>query len=542
MAKHSLFVGAVSLTLLGACSGNVARSDAAGGSGGSGGGGLGDSFQAGGSSSSAIKGSGGAPSKGIGEVQSKGSGGAPSKGSGGAPSKATGEGGNSGLKGLAGGESLGGAGAGSGNAGSGGGSAGSGSAGAGGSGTTSLHITSARAFPGSQIAMVGLRVAIDSQDTAVVVGPSATSNTGDPGPAVTWVPVNGTIRQKVFANEPTPNAIAVDPSDAVWLTGQLEHAATFGGTTVQATSSGYYLVKLGPDGKNIFTKAIVRAETNTVWDGGYSIAFDSAGNAYVVGILVLGDPDFHCTVLVNKFSPSGTLLADRVFHSTSPMQAMARDVAFAPNGDLVIAGVFDETLQVGTTKLTSASGQYSNGFVAILDPADLAPKRAFSFGGANYYDTATSVDVTSTGALRVSGILAGASSIGGKGVQAQTGGSAFIAELTPTGTANWVHLIQGSVSGIVWQTSTRADDQTFAVGRVDGAQTAFFSVIDGAGTLTSPVSFTGAGQNGALATAADRHGGVWVAMEGSGSTSFGSATVFGASSEPLVNWLVHIEP
>jgi len=390
--------------------------------------------------------------------------------------------------------------------------------------------------------MVGLRVAVDSQDTAVVLGPSTTSNTGDPGPAVTWIPVTGPIRQKVFANEPTPNAMAVDASGAVWLTGHLEQAATFGGSTVEATRTGYYLAKLGPDGQNLFTKAIVRTEENTVWDGGYSITFDGDGNAYVVGILVLGDPGFHCSVLINKFSPAGALLADRVFHSASPMAAMANDVAIAPNGDLVIAGGFDETLQVGTTTLTSASGQYSNGFVAILDPADLSPKRAFSFGGANYYDTSTSIDVTSTGSLRVSGVLAGASSIGGIGIQAQLGGSAFVADLNPSGTANWVRLIQGDHSGVVFQTSTRADDRTFAVGRIDGSGTALFAALDGSGTLTFPVSLTGAGQNGALATATDRHGGVWVAMEGSGSTTFGSAPVVGASNEPLVNWLVHIEP
>jgi hypothetical protein len=432
-----------------------------------------------------------------------------------------------------------------GNAGGSGGSAGgSGGSANGGNGSGPLRITSARAFPAMQMAMVGVRVAVDSQDTAVVVGPSSTSNSGDdPGPTVTWIPTTGAMRKKTFANEPTPRAMAVDAADAVWLTGSLERPAAFGGTTVPASSFGYYLAKLGSDGSNLFTKAIVREESDTVWDGGYSITFDRDGNAYVVGILVLAAPEFHCAVLVNKFSPSGTLLADSVFHSTSAMQASANDAAIAPNGDLVVVGSFDETLEIGETKLTSASGQYQNGFVAILNAADLSPKQAFSFGGKNYYDGARAIDVTSTGALRVSGVLAGASSIGGKSVQAQTGGSAFIAELTAAGTANWVRLIQGDAQGIVWQTSTDANDRTFAVGSlVGGSSSALFAAIDQAGNLTFPVQLTGAGQNGALATAIDRHGGVWVALEGSGSSKFGNVPSIGASNDSLANWLVHIEP
>ena len=442
------------------------------------------------------------------------------------------------------GSARGGSGNGGGSAATGGSAGGGGSVGSsGGNSNGSLHVTSARAFPAaSVIPFVGLKVAVDSQDTAVVLGPTITSFTGDPGPALTWISNTAQVRTKDFANEPTPRAMAVDAADAVWLTGPLDQPATFGGTTVQATSSGYYLVKLSSDGSNVFTKAIVREEPGTVWDGGYSIAFDRDGNAYVAGILVLSAPEFHCSVLVNKFSPSGALLADAVFPSTSSMQATASDVAIAPNGDLVVVGNFDETLQVGTTKLISASGQYSNGFIAILNASDLSAKKAFSFGGANYYDAGKAIEITSSGALRVSGILAGASSIGGNSVQAQTGGSAFIAELTPAGTANWVRLIQGDSQGIVWDTSTTTNDRTFAVGSVNGNNSALFAALDRDGNLTFPVQLTGASQNGALATAIDRHGGVWVALEGSGSSKFGTVQPIGASSEPTANWLVHIEP
>ncbi len=175
-----------------------------------------------------------------------------------------------------------------------------------------------------------------------------------------------------------------------------------------------------------------------------------------------------------------------------------------------------------------------------MDP-DLSVKHAQSFGGANFYDAAHAIDITSTGALRISGALAGSSNIGGTPVQANAGGSAFIAELTPAGTTNWVDVLGGE--GIVFQSSTGIDDRTFAVGRIDGDYNTAFLLETGPGaTLTFPLAINVGSTNGATATAADRHGGVWVSVESVGATSFGTSVASAVDPTLLTNFLVHLEP
>jgi hypothetical protein len=389
---------------------------------------------------------------------------------------------------------------------------------------------------------LGLRVAVNSQDTAVVLGPSATS-TVDPGPMLTWVPRTGSPTKKTFAGDVTPSVMALDGADAIWLAGQLWKPVTFGGSQVAADPSSYYLVKLNADGSNVFTKAVARTESNLLGITVYGIAFDGQGNAYVAGGLMIDSASLTSAVFVSKFSPAGALLMDRVFQDDDT-QALAFDVAIAPNGDVVIAGMFDATLHVGSTTLTSLAGTSTNGFVAVLNAADLAPKNAFSFGGAEGYDVAYAVDVVSSGAVRVAGGMSAASTIAGTPVSAGASGTAFVAEVTATGNrADFVDLI--GAQGIAFQTSTDAADRTFVAGRLDGAtHDAFLAIVAPDGGLTMPWRHdTGAAANGATTVAADRHGGVWVGGELQGRVDLGMGAI-GDTSDPtaFTNFLLHFEP
>ena len=114
--------------------------------------------------------------------------------------------------------------------------------------------------------------------------------------------------------------MALDGGDAVWLVGGLDKVTRFGGTPIQPVIDGpgyvdaYYLVKLNPDGTNAFTKAIRRTDSNLLSTGAIAIALDTAGNAYVVGsVLLAGDVPTTASTFVTKFSPSGTQLVDRTF-------------------------------------------------------------------------------------------------------------------------------------------------------------------------------------------------------------------------------------
>ncbi len=421
------------------------------------------------------------------------------------------------------------------------GGSGGGSGGAGGADTGALRVTFVMPFPTAQMAGVGLHVAVDSQDGVVVLGPSTSTPTTDPGPTLTWIASNGSMRQKTFANERTPFVMALDGANAVWLAGLLEQPTSFGGTTIQPVNevlgmvSAYYLVKLNPDGSNAFTKTIRR--TDLVFAGSFinSITIDGAGNAYVVGSLLAGGS---ASVFVTKFSPAGTQLIDRMF-AGSTSEASPDDVAVAPNGEVVIAGRYNGVLDMGGgTSLTSSSGL--NGFIAALNAVDFTASRAFTFRGN--WSAVSSIDVTSTGSYRVAGLIADGGIIGDTTVHAHINGSPFVAELAAsTGQAAWVQVT--GERGLVFDATTNSVDRTFAGGRIEGATwDGFLAAASGpAPTLSMPLRVASPDGNGATHTAADKHGGVWVGGEVSGMATIGTVAI-GSPDASYTNFLVHLEP
>ena len=404
-----------------------------------------------------------------------------------------------------------------------------------GSAGPSFHATFAEAFPASIRAPVGLLVAVDNADTAVVVTPSSGSTIGDPGPTITWLPLQGPRRMLTFANAITPNAMTVDKSGTIWLVGQLYRAVSFGGPTLQPIGNGYYLAKLSSDGSHLATVAISRAETTFP----QAIAADGDGNVYVTGGLLSTSGTVSSAVFLTKFSSNGTQAYDQTYIGTDT-EASAQAIAFRKDGDLVLAGFFNSSITFGTNHLSSAAGLSSNGFVAIADRSTGAVRSAFRFGGATL-DSANSVQVTTSGSMRIAGQMSGSSTIGGMTVQADAQGSAFIAELTDAGVASWVRLV-GS-PGTFARGDTNAADRTFGAGHLDLATTsdAILATVGTDGQVAVPLRVSNTDGNGATTCAADLHGGVWVGGEFEGSTNFGTGALSGSDPTLPTNFLVHLE-
>jgi hypothetical protein len=405
-----------------------------------------------------------------------------------------------------------------------------------GSAGPSFHVTLAEALPASIRAPVGVLIAVDASDTAIVVTPSSGTTLGDPGPTITWLPLQGSRHALTFANATTPNAMTVDRSGAIWLVGQLYQPVSFGGQTLQPIDNGYYLAKLSPDGTPLATVPISRTDTTFP----QAIAADGDGNVYVTGSLLSTSGTVTSSVFLTKFSSSGTQVFDQKYVGTDT-EASAQGIAFRSDGDVVLAGFFNSSITFGTTHLSSAAGLSSNGFVAIVDHASGAARSAFRFGGATL-DSANSAQVTSTGALRIAGQTSGSSTIGGMTVQAAAQGSAFIAELTDTGAASWVRLV--GAPGTIAHGDTNAADRTFGVGHLDGASTsdAIVATAGADGEVAMPLRVSNADGNGATYCAADLHGGVWVAGEFQTSTDFGTGPLSGSDPTLPTNFLVHLEP
>ena len=232
-------------------------------------------------------------------------------------------------------------------------------------------------------------------------------------------------------------------------------------TDVPDFVTAYYLVKLNSDGTNVFTKTIRRSNPTLSATFTGAIAFDdAAGNAYVVGGMLLGGDNAPSLVatFVTKFSPTGTQLADQ----PSPESAMKLPPGTSPSrqtGRWSLLGQYMSGLRIADTILTTGKPGL-NGFIAALNPADLTANRAFTFDGGR--SSIASIDVTSTGAYRVAGYTGNGCVIGGMTIgdttrPADPGASPFVAELAAdTGAAAWVQVVSGK--GDVWDTSINAAD------------------------------------------------------------------------------------
>jgi len=399
----------------------------------------------------------------------------------------------------------------------------------------SLRVTRAETLPQTYAAK--LLVAVDSLDTAIVVGPSTANQNEDPGPTVMIIPRSGVTSKTTFANAITPDAIAVDLSGNIWMAGQLFRPVSFGAGAVAAVDAGYYLAKLTPDARPVFVEAILRVTTPWL----RAIATDPQGNAYVVGSIGDGNVPSNDSVFVTKFAPNGAEIFNQQF-SSQGSSAWASDVAIAPDGEVWIVGAHNATLYVGATTLTVPARSIDTGFFAALDPATGAARRAFGFGGDDF-DIGNSIEVTRGGALRISGLLSGAATIGGMTAQAGDLGSPFLAELTAAGVANRVDIVAPG-DGIVFAGDTNSAGRTFAVGYVaDVAKETFVAAVDPGGPLTIALRATiGFDTNGALVAAADRHGGVWVVGDFKGSVNFDGNTLLAPSTTAFGNFLIHLEP
>jgi hypothetical protein len=528
-------------------SGSAGAGGASGGASGAGGGGTGGSAAGTGGSGGGTTGSGGAGAGGhggsgggggsggsAGSIGGGGVGGSGGRGGSGGSGGSVGHGGSGGSAGTGGSGGSGGSGGASGRGGSGGAGGASGSGGTSGS----LHVTSARALPNVQ--GLALLVVVDAQDTAIVVGPSAASEIDDPGPTVNWIPRQGASRSATFANATTPAAIAVDPSRNLWMAGPLYQAVDFGGGPLQPVDNGYYLARLDASGSFAASRAVSRPGRVYL----RNMAADPQGNIYVVGgvattTVPLTASVFAASVFVTKFSPQGAEIYNREFLGTDTA-AWAADVAVAPNGEVLIIGSYNGSVQFGAATLTQNGDSGASGFVAALDPDTGAAKRAMRFGGS-VFDVGNSLEVTTAGAVRVAGLLSGDGTIGGLAFHATSNGSPFVAELTSAGDANWVRTIPSD--GIVFAADTAVGGHTFAGGYVSGTIKETFVYDVTGGSAVMPLRTTIADDsNGVMFVAADRHGGVWATGDFKGTIDLGVGVLNAGGASTFGNFVVHLEP
>ena len=237
------------------------------------------------------------------------------------------------------------------------------------------------------------------------------------GPKPAWVKTFGGKGEDVSAG------VFVDPTGNVFLGGYFEDTIDFGGAPlVSLGKEDAFLAKFDPSGNHVWSLRLGGDDIDAV--GG--IGTDAAGNLYIAGIfskeLTLGA--FKATskgstdAFLARLDKDGNHVWSRVLGG--PGSDALQALAAGPGGDVWLAGIYREGVDVGTGPLPYAEGDKDNAWVVRLGP-DGATKWARGFSNPGD-DAASNIAVDAAGNAAVTFAYQGPSFDFGAGPQ-KSGGS-----------------------------------------------------------------------------------------------------------------------
>ncbi|MBL7990826.1 MAG: T9SS type A sorting domain-containing protein [Candidatus Kapabacteria bacterium] len=271
-----------------------------------------------------------------------------------------------------------------------------------------------------------------------------------------------------------PHGVETDAAGNVYVTGYFgsetdanPRSADFnpaGGGTLR-TQSGFdaFLAKYDKNGQYLWSLALGNSAGNTeerAWD----IAVDAAGNSVIAGAFsgtvnfnplgaaqrTLSAGDNNSALFIAKYSPTGqnlwAVMADA--HLTDVFTEGYATLDFAPNGELVIAGNFRQTVSFSGTPTTLSSRGQTDIFLARLNAETGALLWTKQIGG-------TAADVVSPGALRVNannnifftGRFTGICNFNPDGTTNVSGGNLYLASYSGAGALRFAFAMNSPTTG-----------------------------------------------------------------------------------------------
>ncbi|PKN77964.1 MAG: hypothetical protein CVU48_09815 [Candidatus Cloacimonetes bacterium HGW-Cloacimonetes-1] len=227
--------------------------------------------------------------------------------------------------------------------------------------------------------------------------------------------------------------------------------------------------------------AWIKQAGGTSYDLGRAIAVDAAGNSYVSGVFS-DTVEFGTTTLssnggydifVAKLDPNGNWLWAQQVGDTNYDEGYAISVDAA--GNSYVSGYFMGTATFGTTILTGYGD--SDIFIAKLD-ADGNWLWAKQAGGTSS-DMGWAIAVDATGSSYVSGDFYGTATFGMTTITSSGGSNIFVAKLDPNGNWLWVVCPNGEYSGVSSAIAVDTAGNSYISGFFDG------TAIFGTNTSTS---------------------------------------------------------
>ena len=231
-----------------------------------------------------------------------------------------------------------------------------------------------------------------------------------------------------------PNAVAVNASGEVAVTGSFQNTINFGGGAITANGvPSIFVVKLAATGAHLWSKGM----GSTGPDYGRGVAFDPSGNVVVTGSFNYGSPgpdsvNFGCgamtsvggdDIFVVKYAPSGSCLWSRQFGDSYQQNAQA--VATDASGNILLTGAFFGTLNFGGSNLVNTNFMFPDILIAKLNASG---GHIWSKGiGSTSSDQGVGIAVDSSGNAVVAGFFLGTVEFGGGPLAAGWGVTTFVA-------------------------------------------------------------------------------------------------------------------
>ncbi len=331
--------------------------------------------------------------------------------------------------------------------------------------------------------------------------------------------------------------VATAPSGDVVLAGTFNGSIDFGTGAFNAPGQGIYLAQLDPNGKPRWAQAYTVASSAVA----NHVAVDAAGGIFFTGafggFLDLGNGPMGVagegSAFLSHVDAEGQPEWSLAFTGVGPVAA---SVAVGPAGDVLVAGHFQQELQVGPVLL--AAGEASSAFVARLDASgNVLYARALPSSGSS---TAASVAFDAQGDALVTGGFDGTLDLGQGPLTAQSAQDGFLVALDPAGETLWSEAIGGTApleitqiaaapAGGAWLTGAFGGSLPLGASTLvsSGPTDGFFAFVDEGGVFTFAKQFGGdsGGADVGRSIAADPAGGAFVTGTFMGSTDLGSGPV-----------------
>ncbi|HKW13409.1 MAG TPA: T9SS type A sorting domain-containing protein [Candidatus Krumholzibacteria bacterium] len=237
--------------------------------------------------------------------------------------------------------------------------------------------------------------------------------------------------------------VAVDPAGNVIVVGSFSATVNMGGSDLVSAGGGdIFVAKYSATGQHLWSKRFGAASS----DGADAVAVDSNGNILVSGFFQL-TVDFGAGGLTSagsidcffaKFFPDGTLSVAKSFGSTSPDEGYG--VAVDASNNLYLTGYFQGTVSFGGAALVGAGN--IDVFVAKFT-AGMTHIWSKGFG-STAADAANAIALDASANVVITGTFAGTINFGGSNLLNGGGNDVFVAKFDTGGTHIWSQRFGGA--------------------------------------------------------------------------------------------------